>query len=301
MVHTRCPYRFYLTYREHWHPRGFAEAQAVGTAFHDGARAIRETGALDGGMLAAERCIAAAVAGEDEETQERATSMVSALVGGYYLHLYRPDVRTVHNEVDLVVPLFGSPEQMHLKCRVDGVVTRLGRPAILLEDKTTSETLDAKEEELRKGPQLPLYVWALDQVMVCKLAGAVAEICKKPVKAGEGACKKKPAETWQQWRQRVAVEYAANPDRYFRRVAIWRDELDVDGAVAAMRQVAHTIELHDATGYPRLRGQCDGKYGPCPYKRLCWRGDTEGYEQRPYEFDGSTSRADQREGQAKAN
>lgn len=282
---TRCPNKFYLAYRLHWRCGGISEPPTIGSATHAGCEAARATGALDAALIAGDAEVTRLLPeGHDPEATERIRSMVSVLVGGYMLHLFRPDLRSIHAELDLVYPLLGP---VHAKGRCDGVILRLGKDAVLYELKTTSETLDDKEAELRCGYQLPLYTWLLEQAHGVKVAGAIAEILKKPVKSGEGAVRKRKEETWSAWRQRVAQEYAANPQRYFRRVSIPRSELDTDKCIADMGRVALAVQLYEAAGYPAIRGGCHGPYGPCEYKRLCWYGDTEGYEQRPYEFDGA--------------
>ena len=288
-MHTRCPYRYYQCYRQHWHPMGLAEAATIGSAVHAALRAIRESGRMQDGLDSGAAYITALFPPPDPETRDRLFAMVEVLTRGYYLHLYRDDMRTVHNEIDLSAPL-GEANAV-AKARLDGLVFRLGKAPLLLEVKSTSETLDAKEGELCKALQVPLYVWLAEQALGHTLAGAICEVVKKPVGSGEGAVRRRKEETWGDWQVRVADEYRANPDRYFRRVMIPRSQIDTTSAVAALQIVAETVALHDRIGYPRVRGQCDGKYGPCPYKRLCWYGDTEGYEQRPYQFDG-----DQRKG-----
>lgn len=279
---TRCPFRFALEYRLCLRAGGVAEAPAIGTCAHSGCEAMRATGAIDAALHAAE-AEAMRLYPEGGEAYERVSNMAAVLVGGYAIHLFRADLRSVHSEVGLCWPLAG---RCLAKGRADGVVFRIGKPALLYELKTTAETLDAKEAELRCSYQLPLYAWLLERQRKVKVAGAVVEILKKPVKAGEGAVKKGTAESWQEWRVRVAHEYAANPDRYFRRINIPRKELDSAAAVKDLRRVAAAIRVYDRGGYPRLRGQCSGPFGPCQYKHACWEGDLSRYEARPYEFDG---------------
>jgi hypothetical protein len=220
--------------------------------------------------------------------------MVTALLSGYVAHLWaKQPLRTVHNEINLRYSLIPGVD---LKSRVDGVIPRLGQRPVLYELKTTSETLDAKEAELRVGYQLAVYAYLYEVMHGERVAGAVVEVLKKPVKGGPGACKKKPDETWQEWLGRVAVEYGSNPDRYFRRAYIHRDDIDVPTCLEEIHRCAHAMQLWDERGYPRIPGQCDGKYGPCRYKRLCWHGDETGYVKRPYQFDGSDVSREQEQG-----
>jgi hypothetical protein len=135
---------------------------------------------------------------------------------------------------------------------------------------------------------VPIYIKLIEHRYGLRLSGVVVEIVKKPVTPR----RQKGKEPLQSWIARCWEDYKKDPKRYYLRTHVRRDELDIDHALEQVQRVAAMVRLCDEQGYPEIRGEyCDGKYGPCGYKPLCWYGLREQYEHRPYSFDGQENKS----------
>ena len=79
-------------------------------------------------------------------------------------------------------------------------------------------------------------------------------------------------ETWEEFRQRIVDDIAADPDKFFTRVPLRKTEEELDrrryDIWATAKQIQHSIE---AKAFPRNNNSCKD-YGGCEYEPVCWDG-----------------------------
>lgn len=79
-------------------------------------------------------------------------------------------------------------------------------------------------------------------------------------------------ETWEEFRQRIVDDIAAEPDKFFMRVRLDKTEEELDrrryDLWGVAKQIEHSIEIG---AFPRNEQRCP-KFGGCEFQPVCWEG-----------------------------
>jgi hypothetical protein len=238
---------------------------------------------------------AGAMAKFPDARQKAADCLKAAMLVEAYYERYAADwLPTAHNELEVKQHLGGC---WWFYGRVDGLVFSLrhgGRPW-LYEMKTTTGPCSELELILRQDPQIHLYQEMLQRQYGVECAGTILDIVKKPWsddKEGGGAVRRRKDEPIEEYVARCKQAMRDDPDRYFLRVYVERDQSRIDNALEALRRTAAGIERGDfysITGF-----NCRTPYGSwCEYRDLCWFGDDNRYRTEKT-FDGQETSNDDR-------
>jgi hypothetical protein len=286
----RCEKLFELRHVHRVEEQGYQSALTVGSAVHAGAEALRswaghvrdpETPALDAVHDVID--LAGDAGADDAEDPEAHVAQVArdrakavAMVTAYAERWRDELLPTQHNEVLLQAPLVnpatgGKSKTFYLRGIADGVM-QIAEGWLLIETKTTGDTLPEAEQWLRQSIQVPLYLEMLRTGSGVEVVGAIADIVKKPT------IRTRKGESAEEYGARALAAYRAEPDHFFRRVELDVDERQVREAMQVVWRVADQIRAADRHGYLALRGaRCRGIHGMCPLQRLCWHHETSGY------------------------
>ncbi len=301
----RCPRLYQLRKEYEFEPKGYAPALEIGKAMHEAGAAYRERKDRRVVMDTAAHHILSAAAdasevGGEYRDQAMADSMKVATMLQGYLHSLQVDppevpLFTADNEMELHAPLV-NPETgrasrtFELHGFIDGLIAHTPlvdfgeqprREYYLYEMKTTSGTVNDLVKTVRAGVQLPVYQEMLRLGRGVEVVGTVLDIIKKPVLRPRRS-KKNGVESPQEYNARCLEAYQDDPARFFRRVVIDYDEVRVREAREALWAVARQIRECFRWGFPALCGAgCNGQFGWCQFRELCWYQTVENYTYSP--------------------
>ncbi|MBI5499782.1 MAG: PD-(D/E)XK nuclease family protein [Deltaproteobacteria bacterium] len=307
---SRCQHEYELRYERLLVPADYSPALAIGAGFHRGIEVLHLRGTLAGALAAASveieehaakaravlddleaaalsesvRWDAAKTRGMVRAWHDRYVGPATANGGGVpYVDCDREAVEVeLALEAPLRNPTTGRPSRSFLLGgRLDAVVRRRGATDSgwwLLETKTTSEALDSFVEAMRFSLQPSIYQTLAMEHLGDELGpplGTMLDICVKP------AVRPKKTETPTDFEQRVVETYAAEPDRYFARLALPLDEARRREAIQVAWRTAEAIRSSLRHGFLAKAGPaCRGAFGPCKYMRMCRHGDLSGFVQK---------------------
>lgn len=79
-------------------------------------------------------------------------------------------------------------------------------------------------------------------------------------------------EAWEEFRQRIVDDIAADPDKFYKRIELHKTEEELDARRydiwACAKQIQHSIEIG---AFPRNEAGCMD-FGGCEYYGICWEG-----------------------------
>ena len=304
----RCPREYQLAYVERLAPVQYASALSLGAAFHAGIEALHLGRQLDEAIAIAEAAIdrdvdrALAVASDAEgarlaDAPARDKAKVSAMLTGWFGRHFAVwngtaaardrDIEMIESEIVLEAPLVnpttGRPSRTFTMAgRLDGIVRLRDVPEgvdptgiWVLEAKTTSDEINEAAGAQAMSIQPSLYeVLAAGYIgpQMGPVLGSVIDIAKKPVIRGRAG---EPPDAY---RPRAVEAYAAEPDRFFRRIILPADDRRRREAMTAAWGVARSIRDSGKHGFVGKQGPaCRGPYGPCKFQQLCWHNDRSGF------------------------
>jgi hypothetical protein len=303
-----CQRKYYFEYQLGVRPVGRSRALAFGTAIHEGLAAwwyfyLADENERIERMLAAFR-----VSAIQEELDPFDAAMGEELLIGYHFRWKDEPWETVAVEVEFDIhlrnPTTGYPSRtFKQRGKVDVVAKHLPSGRIkVVEHKTAASDISAGSDywkRLTLDGQVTLYVdgaRSLDPSFI-DIDTVTYDVIKKPSlmpakatpveerkytqkasKLGDGtvrptgslyAGQREEDETVGEFRSRIAMAIAENPDGMYRRGDVTRLEEDLDEFRFDIWQIAEQIrESHNVGRYPRNFDAC-WRYGICPYFPVC--------------------------------
>lgn len=277
----------------YWHRQAagaverYEPALAIGRAMHAAVEVLHTSSPASNPMRLAAACTSAVALLLDcaDDRRDQTVALVGLMIAAYEQRWRAEPLTASSTEIEISASL-RHPETgrrcrtHHLRGRLDGIAATdagiigdwVNFPLYLYELKTTSDTLDDVEAYLRESPQTHLYQ-TLAASAGYVLHGTLIDIVKKPVS------RPRKGESLDAWGQRVREQYAAEPDRFFRRKVLPRDEAKEREALALAWRTAAEMAAERRNGIgsvPVVKGLgCKTHTGWCPFRGPCWYGSAD--------------------------
>lgn len=200
-----------------------------------------------------------------------------------YMRFYKHEDRKfkwIQTEHQFDIPYkLPSGAESRMRGMIDGVFTQKGK-VWLLETKTASMVNESVlMDRLSFDMQIGFYLNVVRQMIKRTPAGVVYNILRKPL------LRKSVKENERAYIERCRRDIASRPDWYFIRYEIRVTKREQQRWIREFNDIlADLEEWFQGRGHYRNSGNCDGKYGSCPYLPICSSGNTNGFSQRPHVF-----------------
>lgn len=260
----RCPRLHYWRYEVGLKHETESVALRFGSAWHL-AKEARSKGADY------ETALAAALP-ESVELDELSVATLGGLLAGYYKH-YANDtlIKEMHREVEFSGALNGS-RTFTVAGKIDGLAVLHDGRLALVEDKTTSDSLDAGSDywlRLRWNSQLFQYILAA-QELGWDVACCIYDVVRKP------SIRQKQNETVEQFGERLFADTQERPEFYFarREVPIIQSDLEEfkEQRLTLSRMILHSRNAEKRFDKPErawARNVSEITCRTCSYQSFC--------------------------------
>jgi hypothetical protein len=288
-TYRECERRHDLAYNRNIRPRKTSDALRFGTLMHLGIEAWwSSTG---------EERLEAALAAVDQESDPFERAKAAAMIVGYH-ERWKDDgeIETVAVEIPFETALLNprtlaASRNWRLAGKLDGIVRRRGQTAIR-EFKTTAFAIDSDADDywtkLAMDSQISIYVLGAESLGYA-VAETLYDVARKPAlrpltatpvesrrytKDGRlYASQRETDETPEEFAARVAAELAENPEKYYQRRWIPRDEAQMREFMWESWQSAKAIREGQLLKRSTRNPDACMRMGRCPYWSVCAYGE----------------------------
>lgn len=284
-----CPKQHYYKYVLRRVPIKDSNHLTYGRAMHDGLESwyvAIKTGAKEVDVLGD---MFSAIYAHAEEVDQLAMAALVAIMRGYHARYYEEDIvgwKTVGAERYFRYPEKNGNYRVGV---VDLDIIIDSRPMIG-EHKSTSYDISpgsTYREKLRRDPQVSEYLLAArhdNSGATSVLYNMIAKCPLKPAKATPEEKRKYKKdgtlygnqrefdEEPEEFEERVALDIAKRPDRYYQRVEVTRTDDELDEHDENMDKLGRLMVVATmASLHPQNVGNCK-EFGGCDYQPVCWDG-----------------------------
>ena len=258
-LRLNCPYAEHLRYDCLLAPKATGSPRKLGSAVHKG---------LETGSVAEALALLGSVEPATQEQQDaldidRATCkamLEGAQTAFTPLENLRPEQAFT---LPIINPATGAVSRSYaLSGKVDGICTQDGE-TWLVEYKTAASVDRQYIARLRLDGQVTTYLYAMQRVLGCKLAGVIYRIIRKP------SIRQTQKETFEAYCQRLEADYRERPEFYFTEERLYRSQADLKRYEAELWSLTQRIlweRKHDI--HPMNTARCTD-FGTCEYMPLC--------------------------------
>ena len=288
-VYRECERKHDLAYNRSIRPRQTSETLRFGTLMHLGIEAWwNHTG---------EERLEAALAAVNQESDPFERAKAAAMLAGYHERWKdETGIESVAAEIPFETALLNprtlaASRNWRLAGKLDGLVQRRGRTAIR-EFKTTSDAIDSDVDDywmkLSMDSQISIYVLGAE-ALGYEVFETLYDVARKPAlrpllatpvearkytKDGRlYATQREVDETPEEYGLRVAAVLAENPEKYFQRRWIPRDEAQMREFMWESWQSAKAIREGQLMERSSRNPEACMRLGRCPYWSVCVYGE----------------------------
>lgn len=271
-----CPRKYYFAYEVGLKKSRPSDALRFGSAFH----ALPE--AIANGITDFNEAFGIMLDTASGDWDELMVATLRGLGRGYWeRYLHDDTIAQMNAEVQFRLPIAGS-RAFDSAGKIDGIAQLKDGRTALVEHKTCGESIDGESpywNRLRNNRQLLTYVQACRDSGI-HLDTIVYDVIRKPAIKPHGATAKKPAETMEEFSDRLYADTKMRPEFYFQRREVTITDRDLYRFQVDRRSVCKMILgcrsearrlVHPEDGFPmtNTRTVCLG----CPYEQMCISGE----------------------------
>lgn len=288
-VYRECERRHDLAYNRSIRPRQTSEALRFGTLMHLGIEAWWNN---DGGARL-EAALSAIVGESDPFEHAKATAL---LIGYHERWQGDTDIESVASEVPFEMALLNprtlaASRNWRLAGKLDGIV-KGPRGLAIREFKTTAFAIDSDADDywtkLAMDSQISIYILGAES-LGHEVAETLYDVARKPAlkplkatptdarkytKDGRlYAAQREYDETPDEFRERLSVELASDPARYYQRRWITRSDVQMREFMWESWQSAKAIREGQLMERSTRNPEACMRMGRCPYWSVCAYGE----------------------------
>ena len=260
-----CPRRHFWRYEVGLKTEKEAQALRFGSAWHTGMEGRWQGLPFEAALVAALK---------DRAFEEIQVATLSGLLAGYYRRYETDCVKELHAEVEFRHAIEGS-RTFDSAGKIDGLGVLVDGRLVLVEHKTTSDSVDAGSDywlRLRLNQQVMQYLVAA-RALGWDVHVILYDVTKKP------AIRQKQTETAAEFGDRLAADTQERPDFYYarREVPVLDQDLEefkvqryeLSKLILALRQAERRTSLREQAWPRNVNGMnCQG----CEFAGFCLQG-----------------------------
>jgi hypothetical protein len=270
-----CPQKYEYSYVYGIAPRRTQIPFLVGGLFHDELERMYKTGELNPeamrkrvGDACEKACQFPGASADDSDLIWMQQAIVCGMVKGYkalYLEKDLERYEVVEAEGQFEAKL---PRGWKYRGKKDLVLReRKTKQLILCEHKTAGKIDAGYVAKLPMDNQILGYAWAQRESGGEEFASVLYNVTKKP------QIRQTQKESSIQFQKRIEDDYILNPGAYFYRERLTFTTEDLDRFGAQLKKFVNNIErAREEDDFFQNAGECVGKFGTCPFMRLCLGG-----------------------------